>query len=139
MTSMGNLLSASSLLMAIAAIIFSLWYKDITDALALKTILKRYREDNIQSKKVLIEVLYTKALPITIISIIEALIFLPDTIKLIYESLTYYQYVTQYDAVGTAYCFVSLLSIILAFYTTTLVFRLIKLIRKVQSLPTIIS
>ncbi|ELK6657404.1 MULTISPECIES: hypothetical protein [Citrobacter] len=132
---MSDLLSASSLLMAIAAILFSLWYSEITKALDI--IPKRYKEDNVAARATVSGVLLSKALPVALMALIIAAIFLPDTINLIGESLnTLYELgggaIKRYNAVKTAYCFVSLLSLTLALYMWVLVVKLFMLRKKLS-------
>lgn len=133
---MGDLLSASSLLMAIAAILFSLWYAEI--AKALEIVPKEYSEDNIQNLRMVKSIMYAKAIPVTIMAGLVSAIFLPDAIKLFLESLAIHRkaiggsFFKNYDAVRTAYCFVSLLSMILAFYMAHLVVKLSGLKRRLM-------
>lgn len=123
---MSDLLSASSLLMAISAILFSLWYGDISKSLEISP--KDYSEDNVAAKKSVTNTILSKALPVAIMALSVALIFLPDAIKItkesfmIYSSRNYDLY--KYDAVRTAYCFVTILSIALATYMWVLVWKL---------------
>lgn len=130
---MGDLLSASSLLMAIAAILFSLWYAEIAKALEITP--KKHREDNIREHSAVRAVLYAKAVPVTLTALLVALIFLPDAVKLFLESFDIYRTaglaaLKRYDAVRTAYCFVSLLSLVLAFYMAVLTGKLWLLARR---------
>ena len=124
---MSDILSASRLLQAIAAILFNLWYLEISKALEITP--KRHKEDNVGSRQTVSGVLLSKAMPVAIMSLGIALIFLPDALKLAKEScLAFYQNgftaFEKYDAVRTAYCFVSVLSIVLAGYMCTLVVKL---------------
>lgn len=127
MNSMGDLLSASSLLIAIAAILFSLWYVEITKVLEI--VPKTYREDNVGARKTVSSALLTKAMPVAVMALLIALIFLPDTVGLIKEAWRAYQEsgiaaLEQYDAVKMAYCFVTILAIVLTIYMWLLVARL---------------
>ncbi|WP_076600474.1 hypothetical protein [Aromatoleum tolulyticum] len=124
---MSDLLSASSLLMAIAAILFSLWYAEI--AKALETAPRPYKEDNVAARKIVTSVLLAKALPVAIMALAVAIIFTPDAFKLGTESfLAYrrsgYAALEKYDAVRTAYCLVTILSAALAIYMWALVAKL---------------
>lgn len=131
---MSDLLSASSLLMAIAAILFSLWYADISKALEVEP--KNYSEDNVAAKKTVTAILISKALPVAIMALSVALIFLPDAIKITNDSFLIYTSVDyalqQYDAVRTAYCFVTMLSAVLSFYMWVLVWKLISLRKRLS-------
>jgi hypothetical protein len=127
MISMSDLLSAASLLMAIAAILFSLWYSEI--AIALEIVPKQYSEDNKAARQTVTAVLRSKAIPVALMALAIALIFLPDALKLAKESyLGYVQNgfaaLENYDAVQTAYCFVTVLSVVLAGYMGTIVVQL---------------
>ncbi|KAA8728136.1 hypothetical protein [Ewingella americana] len=127
---MSDLLSASSLLMAIAAILFSLWYLEITKALEI--IPKAHKEDNVAARATVTSVLLSKALPVAVMALIIAAIFLPDTIKLIRDSLKTYHdsglsAINNYNAVKTAYCFVTIVSLTLALYMWVLIIKLCKL------------
>ena len=132
---MSDLLSASSLLMAIAAILFSLWYAEI--AKALQTIPKIHSEDNAAARAMVTIVLFTKALPVALMALAVTLIFLPDALKLAKESLHLYQSLgcaafAHYDAVRTAYCFVTVISLGLAIYMTVLAVKLWALRKKLS-------
>ena len=103
--------------MAIAAILFSLWYSEISKALDIAP--KRYSEDNIASRQTVTAVLLSKAIPVAIMALTIALIFLPDALTLARESYLGYAQngfsaFEKYDAVRTAYCFVTVLSGVLA-------------------------
>ncbi len=127
MNSMGDLLSASSLLIAIAAILFSLWYAEIAKALEIKA--KLHKEDNVAAYETVSAVLLSKALPVAVMSLSVAIIFLPDAIRIANDSLSAYRgsgvaALEKYDAVRTAYCFVTILSVVLAAYMWALVAKL---------------
>ncbi|UZE86802.1 hypothetical protein [Pseudomonas viciae] len=132
---MSDLLSASSLLLAIAAILFSLWYSEISKALDVMP--AKFKEDNAGNYRLVKDVLYGKALPVAAMAVFIALIFLPDAIKITIESFVLFcasstRATYAYDAVRTAYCFVSVLSIILAFYMIGLTVRLCGLCKKLK-------
>lgn len=132
---MSDLLSASSLLMAIAAILFSLWYSEIAKALEIAP--KQYSEDNIASRQTVTAVLFSKAIPVAVMALAVALIFLPDTLKLARESYLGYAQngfaeFEKYDAVRTAYCFVTFLSCVLAGYMGALVMQLCSLRKRLS-------
>lgn len=134
MIPMSDLLSASSLLMAISAILFSLWYGDISKSIEISP--KSHREDNVAAKQSVTTTIFSKALPVAIMTLSVALIFLPDAIKIIKESFLIYSSsengLYKYDAVRTAYCFVTILSIALASYMCVLVGKLFSLRSKLS-------
>lgn len=120
--------------MAISAILFSLWYGDISKSIEISP--KSHSEDNVAAKQLVTTTILTKALPVAIMTLSVALIFLPDAIKIIKESFLIYSSrenaLYRYDAVQTAYCFVTILSIALAGYMFVLVFKLFLLRRKLS-------
>jgi len=135
MNSMNDLLSASSLLMAIAAILFSLWYAEITEALEIKP--DQFNENNAAAYKTVTSIFWSKAFPVALMSLLVTIIFLPDAVKLAVESLkTYQEYgikaIKKYDAVKTAYCFVTILSAVLAIYMLALTVQLRKLLKELN-------
>lgn len=124
---MSDLLSASSLLLTIAAILFSLWYPDIANALQITP--NTHSEDNVGARAAVTSVILSKALPVAIVSAGAAIIFIPDTIRIAKESINMlqasgYSIGTNYDAVKTAYCFVTICTIALASYMWTMLIRL---------------
>jgi hypothetical protein len=121
--------------MAIAAILFSLWYGEIAKALEIKP--KPHSADNVAARKSVTAIILSKALPVAIMSLAVAGIFFPDAYKLARESMKAYEAMgfaalNQYDAVKTAYCFVTVLSIVLAIYMWVLVADLWALRRKLS-------
>lgn len=127
MNAMSDLLAASSLLMAISAILFSLWYGEIAKALGIEP--KTHKEDNVAAYNTVSGVLFSKALPVAVMAFSVAAIFLPDAIKIALDSLSTYlesgiATLEKYDAVRTAYCFVTILSVALAAYMWALVVKL---------------
>lgn len=113
--------------MAIAAILFSLWYSEIAKVLDIAP--KQYSEDNIAARQTVTAVLLSKAIPVAMMALAIALIFLPDALKLARESYLGYAQngfaaFENYDAVRTAYCFVTVLAGVLAGYMGTIVVQL---------------
>ncbi|WP_409306837.1 hypothetical protein [Pseudomonas putida] len=132
---MSDLLSASSLLLAIAAILFSLWYSEISKALDIMP--AKFREDNAGNYSFVKAVLYGKALPVAVMAVFIALIFLPDAMRITIDSFVLFcdsstRAAYAYDAVRTAYCFVSVLSVFLAFYMIVLTVKLFDLCKKLK-------
>lgn len=124
---MSDLLSASSLLLAIAAILFSLWYPEISNTLQITP--ERHSEDNVAARATVTSVILSKTLPVAFVSAGVALIFIPDAIRITKESFHIYQesgysIAKNYDAVRTAYCFVTVCATILASYMWMLLIKL---------------
>lgn len=113
--------------MAVAAILFSLWFAEISKALEI--VPKKHSVDNVASRGIVSTVLFSKALPVAIMSFSVAAIFLPDALRLAKEALKTvnkvgFDSLERYDAVRTAYCFVTFLSVVLALYMSALVWKL---------------
>lgn len=105
--------------MAVIAILYSLWYPELTKALEIEP--KKYKEDNVASCVIVKQVFFGKAIPLSLMALSVAMIFFPDAIKIFTASAVYYAEggtvgISNYDAVKTAYCFVFLFSFILAAY-----------------------
>ena len=81
MYSMSDLLSASSLLLAILTTLYALFYSSINEFLDI--VPKPHKVDNKTNYRKGIEIRNTKIFPILFASITLSLIFIPDAIKLI--------------------------------------------------------
>ena len=116
---MSDLLAASSLLATVIAILFSLWYPELTSALALVAAPKK--EDNVAKRQHVHAVLLSKAIPLMIFAVLVALVFIPDCIKILLEAGSQFlRYGTaaihNYDSVRTAFLLVVFASAYLAIY-----------------------
>ncbi len=132
---MSDLLSAASLLMAVTAIIYSLWYPELTERLNISP--KPHKEDNAAACQSVKTTLINKATPLSILALLIALTFLPDAIKIAHEAITTYQShgaasINLYNAVKMAYFLVSIVSIALAFYITALSVKLFSLWKRLR-------
>lgn len=132
---MSDLLSAASLLMAVIAIIYSLWYPELAEKLAISP--KPHKEDNAASCQAVKISLISKAIPLSILALLIALTFLPDALKIAYEAISIYQNhgaasISLYSAVKMAYFLVSIVSIALTFYITMLTVKLFSLWRSLR-------
>jgi uncharacterized membrane protein YgcG len=130
---MSDLLSAASLLMAVIAILYSLWYTELTKLLEIQP--AKYKEDNSASRKQVYNTFYSKSLPLSIMAIIVAFVFCPDAVRICIESLAKYQLkgwsaIKDYDAVRTAYVLVFVFSSILASYICRLSWKIWRLLLK---------
>ena len=131
---MGDLLSASSLLMAVTAILFSLWFSPISDSLEIQP--KKNSVDNRANYRKTTITFISKAIPITIISTAVSAIFIPDAINIIEDSILGVlqgKYTTEdYSAVHAAYCLVTTISCLITIYTAVLSIKLFLLRRKLD-------
>lgn len=130
---MSDLLSAASLLMAVIAILYSLWYPELTKILEINP--SQYKENNVGPMKQAQRVLFGKALPLSGMALVVAFVFLPDAVSICIESYTEIKMkgcttIKNYDAVRTAYVLVFTFSIVLASYVVTVSYRIWQLWRK---------
>jgi hypothetical protein len=126
---MSDLLSAASLILAVVGILYGLWYPEIQKVLEKKVPI--HVEDRGIIYREISSTLWSRSLPLTFLSILISLIFLPDTIKYILEILTQIgtdgisKFISDYNAVSTAFCAVEFLTISIGIYTLILSIKLI--------------
>jgi hypothetical protein len=87
----GDILAAASLLLAILAVLYSLWYSDIQAALRIDV--PTHLEDAGPQRRQVSEALTGRALPLAASAIVLLLIFLPEAIHIIWR---WYQLIAQY-------------------------------------------
>lgn len=131
---MSDLLSAASLLLGVLAILFGLWYPEITSALDITE--PSHRTDYKQPYKKVSKVLYSRAIPLTIASSLLTIVFAPDAIKITISSVKRYinqgwSVIHSYDAVTMSFVLVVCLALTLTIYLS---YYTIKLIRKARRL-----
>lgn len=120
---MGDLLSSASLLVAIITVLYSLWYPAIQAT--LNAPIPDYKA---QCKKPISEVttvFWKRAVPLAVAAFAIALVFAKDAVYLCINSFTSYyntgiiKALETYNAVGTAFVLVVILSLALAIYMVT--------------------
>lgn len=131
---MGDLLSASSLLLAVIGILYGFWYNDLHEA---KTTEVPNHAANCTAPRIKVSgILWSRALPLATSSVLLALVFLPDAIKLVSDSYSAYAKhgfsLASYDAVRTAFCVVVVFKVILAIHLSTLFVQITSLRRQLR-------
>jgi hypothetical protein len=116
---MSDLLSAASLLLAVLGVLYGLWYPEIIAALDRKV--PDFAEDCKGPYRHVSSVLYGRALPLTVAALGVSLIFLPDALKAVRDTILGYQVqgvacIRSYSAVYTAFCFVVAMSMAIAIH-----------------------
>lgn len=129
---MGDILSASSLLLAIIGILYGFWYNDLANA---KDTQVPEHAANCTAPRIRVSrIVWTRALPLAVSSALLAAVFLPEAIKLVVASSRAYAEdgfsFKSYDAVRTAFCVVVGFKIILATHLMMLFLKLNSLRRK---------
>lgn len=134
MYSMSDLLSASSLLLAILTTLYALFYSSINEFLDI--VPKPHKVDNKTNYRKGIEIRNTKIFPILFASITLSLIFIPDAIKLIKDSYYIIKTVNwdsiEYDTVKTTYIAVTIFMIALSISIVMLTYKFFKQLFKLK-------
>jgi len=123
---MSDLLSAASLFLAVIGLLYSVWYGEITKAIALTA--PQHRDDRgpvIRETKTAYQ---TRALPLAMASVTLAIVLTPDLVSV---AVSAFRAVSQegvsavnlYDAVRTLFCAIAVTSIGLAAHTLRLAWR----------------
>lgn len=126
---MSDLISASSLLMAVVAVLFSLWYGELNRLIQAKV--AKYADDNKALKAEISNALISKSLPLAIISVLVPLTFAPIVWSFLVESWQLFNShglptLETYDAIKTAFCLVFWVTVGLAIYSVALLVKLEK-------------
>ena len=127
---MSNLLSASSLLLAILTTLYALFYSSINEFLDI--IPKPHKVDNKANHKKGIEIRNTKIFPILFASISLSLIFIPDAIKIFRDSYLFDRNNIEYDTVKMTYITVTVFMICLSISIIMLTCKFFKKLYKLK-------
>ncbi|WP_216854838.1 hypothetical protein [Burkholderia sp. L27(2015)] len=127
---MGDLLAAASLLATVVTILYSLWYPELMKTLDIEP--KRFYHDNIAARREVAVKLFGKALPLGVLAVAVAIVFLPDAWTICSDSLAGYRadwlaQLKRYDAIRTAIVLVVVMSLVLALYVWVISWRLFRL------------
>ena len=127
---MGELLSASSLLLGVLGVLYGLWYATLTDA--LQTVVDKHAANRTAPRKRVTSVVFARALPLALGSIAVAAAFVPDAYAIFTTSLATYKAngwaaLSNYDAVRTAFVIVVLFAVFLALHLLWLLIRIVVL------------
>jgi hypothetical protein len=130
----GDVLAAASLLLAILAVLYSLWYGDIGRALSVE--IPTHLEDAGPQRREVREAIKTRAAPLAIAALVLLLVFLPEAIRLLVHWVRraaehgLWHQVRSYDPVELSIMAVVCFLAALTAYTVWLLIELIKLRRK---------
>ena len=126
---MGDLLSASSLLLAVIGILYGFWYGELHECKNIK--IPKRAPDRTKYRIKVIGILWSRALPLATSSVLLAAVFLPDAIRLVTESFLFYLKngfsFSTYDSIKTAFCVVVGFKIVLAVYLSISLFQILDL------------
>jgi hypothetical protein len=133
---MSDLLSAASLLLAVIAVLYGLWYPELLKA--LDTPIAKFREDRLSDRNVVRAALAHKSRPLMVASVGMAAVFLPDTFGVLYN--TWFELLShrlaairQYDAVQTSFVVVEMVLLGLAVHLVRTHRRLHELLKSLKA------
>jgi hypothetical protein len=123
---MSDEIAVASLLMAILAILYGAWYSEIVKAVNLD-IPKHEKAINLGIAK---EALFSKCLPLLVLSILTTAVFTPSLLSIISHSILIakdngFESYQKYSAVKTAFCLVIASCFLISFQMCLLSFRLV--------------
>ena len=133
---MGDILSATALLLTLVGLLYSVWYRELSDALDTKV--PEFPEDRKRPLRHVHGVLVTKALPLAALSLGLTLAFLPVAVSITAVSLRLFlarpsSYFRSYDPVSTAFILVILVSVFFSNHLVAVLIRLYLLRRRLAS------
>jgi len=132
---MSDLLSAASLLLAIIAVLYGMWYPEIVKSLA--TDVPDHPAAKRKPRGEVVAVRRSRALPLMIATILLATVFLPDMTRIVVRSASMYvsdgvSGFKKYSAVATAFVLVEIVAIGFAVHSTRVWLRFGRLLEKLS-------
>ena len=82
---MGDVLGAASLMATVVAILYSLWYPEISDVFRLEW--REFHADRKAQLPTIKRALWAKAVPLALVSALPALVFAPDVSRVVVDAL----------------------------------------------------
>jgi hypothetical protein len=123
---MSDILESAALILTVIGLLLSIWYNDIVAGLNYP------KPFNLADSKPRInainKALYQKSLPLTLLSGLFSLIFIPEVVNFLDQTifLINQEIPRKYDAAGTAFCLVILTSLIITIVMVVISCRLWK-------------
>lgn len=115
---MGDILSAASLLLTIVTVLYALWYPELIEGLKIE--IPPFKEDRPGPLSKINEIIYSRALPLFMSSLLVSLVFIPDAVNIlseVYETWTQnYRNIHSYSSVKTAICIVVAFSLFMSLH-----------------------
>lgn len=130
----GDLLSSSSLLVTVVALLYSVWYSEIMNVLTVTP--PRHRADRDESIDSVNSLLKWKAIPVAVAAMVLATLLAPPAIGISAEALINGRG-RSYDPVQACFVAVWLLTLLLLATTLTTALRLFFRLRRLKSAATL--
>jgi len=128
-TNLDQILSAASLLLAVAGALFAIWYPEIVAVFDAP--IREHTEDRNPLRRRVLAAILSRALPLSLVSLVPAGVFLPDAVRVAWSSVQLYCFRQSaevvYDSVKTAFVCVVAIAVGIALYSIALLVRLIAL------------
>jgi hypothetical protein len=130
---MSEILTAITLLMTVAMILYGLWHKEMVEACQI--VPKKYRIDNETNRSKVWLLFATQALPLALLTGLTVIIFIPEALRILIHSLRAFQRhgllaLHQYSAVNTSFLLVEFAVAWLAWHAIALSRRLYRKFKK---------
>ncbi len=126
---MSDILTSISTVITVIAILYSLWYQDIEKAIEEE--LPEHKDDQIEPKKRIKSTLINKAFPLLIVSFLFFILYIPESIDIIKQSIVAYQSSSwNYNSTMLSIIFINILGLLISII---LIIKCIKLINKLKS------
>ena len=121
---MGDILSAASLLLTIVTVFYALWYPELIKAIDKKV--PTHREDRSGPLSEINKILLSRAIPLFLSSFVVSIIFMPDAIDIIVESINREDGVIyKYNSVKMAICIVVFFAIGITIHSGNMLIKII--------------
>ncbi len=130
---MSDLLSAASLFLAVIGLLYSVWYGEITTAIAMRV--PTHAADRGPATRELRRVARTRALPLFMSATLLASVLMPDLIAVIYSAIRRVAFdhlgaLRYYDAVRMLFAAIAVTSVGLAIHTGSLFWHVRRRLRE---------
>jgi len=132
---MSDLLSASSLFLAVIGLLYSAWYSEIIKS--IKSEISRHRDDRESTIIQVRNTYWSRVLPLAIATTSLSLILLPDFISIIYRVFKIFQSrglssVYLYDSVQTLFFAIAIMTFGLAVHVIRLAYKTLSHLHKLK-------
>lgn len=123
---MSDILSAASLLLIIVTVLYALWYPELIIAINIE--IPKHSEDRPAPLADVNKILFSRAIPLFLSSLIVSMVFVPDAINIIYEVINRKTEVAyKYSSVKTAICVVVFFSVGLTIHSGNMLRKIVKI------------
>ena len=131
---MGDILSAASLLLTIVTVLYALWYPELIEGLKIE--IPPHKEDRPGPLSKINKVIYSRALPLFISSMLVSVVFIPDVVNILKEVYEAWMQddgaIPNYSSVKTAICIVVIFSICISFHVGIMLMKMLQIKRNMK-------